>query len=660
TEIYHNLPLPDFDETGLIGRDQEVNEIKDLIFSHHNVITIIGEGGIGKTATLLKCLYDILDMEEKFFDAIIWVTLKTHVLTVQGIRTIDNSITTATGLFSKINEELSGKTTDVDYINEILNYLKEFSILIAIDNLETLNDNTIRNFITNISGKSKLVITSRIGIGEVEVRYPLYGLKEKSALQLMNIFAKIRHVENILTLSSDTKKNICKRLNYNPLAIKWFITSVQQGNSPQKLLKHAGDLHEFCFSNVYSKLSKESKLVLDTFMIHKKGFTEAEIAYLSNLDIVSYKKALNELFLTSMLKMETKPDSEGVLNNIFVLNDFAREYLNKFHKPSNERFVEITKRRKDLIAANQEIGSQIYRNPYDARSIIYKTSDEKIAASFLIRGLREASDRSLSNQEKLEKARPYIERAKELCPNYSEVYRVSAFIKANCGELFSANEDYETALELDPDSQTLNYYYAGFLMRFLDDYSTAEHYVNKVISKDSNSVEPQILKARLLSYQAKHKEANDTFEFILKRRAEYSKRRLAFVIDMYANNLKNWAEVEIQDHEYSSAGNHLLKALRRIDELKKEKLIDKKLIIRKNEIFSLLLRCLIYTKNEKIFKKIIIEYLDNIDIYKNDRNTIHAINQIKRYEKIIGIPKDFNEKYKNFKKYYSQFYEKDK
>lgn len=654
--IYHNLPTPDFDETGLIGREQELRDIKKLIFSHHNVITIVGEGGIGKTATLIQCLYDILDKDEYLFDIIIWVSLKTHVLTVNGIKTIDDAITSTTGLFNKITEELAGNIKTEDYIAEILDYLNEFSILLAIDNLETLNDMTIRNLLTNISGKSKIIITSRIGIGEIEIRYPLYGLKENYAIQLLTLFSKIRQVQNILTLDNKTKKDICDRLNYNPLAIKWFITSVQQGISPQKLLKHEGDLHEFCFSNVYTKLSNESKLVLDTLLVQKKGFSEAEIAYLSDIDIVLFKKAINELFLTNMLKMETKADLNGVLNNVFILNDFAREYLNKYHKPSNARFLEINKRRNLLLAADQEIESQKNRNPYTPKSIMFKTSDERISASFLIKALGVSSDPELSKEKKLKKSIEYIERALELCPSYSEAYRISAFIKANLGDSYGANEDFEAALEIDPNSQTLNYFYAGFLMRYLDDYKKAEIYVDKVIKKDPENVEVQILKARLLTFLSKPNEAHELYSKVLEKKSLYSQKRYVFFVDMYANNLRNWAEIELGERNYKEAELHLMNAIQKIYDLREPRLIDKKLYNRLNQIYTLIINCAIYTKNEKNFTNVIYDYLNKVDIYAKDFvQTGYSIKQILRYEKINGISSELTEKYENFKKHYINF-----
>jgi LuxR family transcriptional regulator, glucitol operon activator len=47
TETSHNLPMPDFDETGLLGRTNDRKQVLAHLRGPHPVITIVGEGGIG-------------------------------------------------------------------------------------------------------------------------------------------------------------------------------------------------------------------------------------------------------------------------------------------------------------------------------------------------------------------------------------------------------------------------------------------------------------------------------------------------------------------------------------------------------------------------------------------------------------------------------------
>jgi LuxR family glucitol operon transcriptional activator len=60
----NNLPLPDFDETGFVGRKRDVEDVKNLLLGAYPVLTLVGEGGLGKTALALKVAYDILDLPD--------------------------------------------------------------------------------------------------------------------------------------------------------------------------------------------------------------------------------------------------------------------------------------------------------------------------------------------------------------------------------------------------------------------------------------------------------------------------------------------------------------------------------------------------------------------------------------------------------------------
>lgn len=61
------------------------------------MISIVGEGGVGKSALAIQCCYEILDMPETSkYDAIVWVSLKTKTLTASGIQDIRESIVLTT------------------------------------------------------------------------------------------------------------------------------------------------------------------------------------------------------------------------------------------------------------------------------------------------------------------------------------------------------------------------------------------------------------------------------------------------------------------------------------------------------------------------------------------------------------------------------------
>lgn len=70
--IRHNLPQSDYDETGLVGRDDQVRRVCQALKRRRDpVITLCGEGGIGKTALAVEVAYQLLDDPDEPFDLIL-------------------------------------------------------------------------------------------------------------------------------------------------------------------------------------------------------------------------------------------------------------------------------------------------------------------------------------------------------------------------------------------------------------------------------------------------------------------------------------------------------------------------------------------------------------------------------------------------------------
>jgi LuxR family glucitol operon transcriptional activator len=153
------------------------------------VITIVGEGGLGKTALALKCAYDILDSDEIKFDCIVWSSAKTTTVTASEIRKIKNAITDSIGLFKTVSSELNSTDENADVIS-VLNYLNEFRILIILDNLETIVDSRVIQFFENLPSNVKILTTSRIGLGEFERRMKLEPMTLQESTKLLRSLAK--------------------------------------------------------------------------------------------------------------------------------------------------------------------------------------------------------------------------------------------------------------------------------------------------------------------------------------------------------------------------------------------------------------------------------------------------------------------------------------
>src|SRR5690606_12912493 len=116
-----------------------------------------------------------------------------------------------------------------DPTKEVLNYLAEFKILLILDNLETVLDNRIKSFLGRLPQGSKVLITSRIGVGAYEYPIKLQPLEETEAVQLLRALISARNVTTLADTNTRKLARYCKRMNYNPGFIKWFVSAVQAG-----------------------------------------------------------------------------------------------------------------------------------------------------------------------------------------------------------------------------------------------------------------------------------------------------------------------------------------------------------------------------------------------------------------------------------------------
>ena len=225
----NNLPVPDFDETGFFGRRAQLDRIKKAIKGAYPVVSILGDGGIGKTSLALKVAYELLDDPKQQFDTLVWVTAKATVLTVNEIRRISDAVQDSLGLFAMAARELGGDPEAEDPTAELLSYLETFKVLLFLDNMETVLDQRLRDFLLELPLGSKVVITSRIGLG-IENPVQLAPLTEDESANLLRAVARIRQVPFLQELPQETILELAKAMSGHPAYINWFVSVFKRGN----------------------------------------------------------------------------------------------------------------------------------------------------------------------------------------------------------------------------------------------------------------------------------------------------------------------------------------------------------------------------------------------------------------------------------------------
>jgi len=615
-EVYHNLPIPDFDDTGFIGRKKDIQDIKNLILGNNRVVSIIGDGGIGKTALALKIAYDILDLRDKNpFDIVLWCSAKTTMLTAQGITDIKNALQDYGGLLEFIND-IIGEKKEADNLEIILEYLEVFNVLLIIDNLETILDEKIREFIREASQRSKIIITSRIGLGELEFRRNLLGLSEAESIVLVRQFANLKQSEILKKIPNDKLVQIAHKLHFNPLALKWFVNSVETGISPDEVLVNKENLLNFCLSNVHSKLSDNAKNLLDTLLASRRNLNDAQLVFLTELPSIMLRQTINELFATTFISREIIHES-GSQEIRYVIPDFSREYLLSKH-PIPAKFIkDINSKLKKIDQSAASIQRVTDYNEFGLYSLTVRNSNEKVVARLINEALKH------SKSENFPSALNKLDEAKSILPNYFEIYRVSAFVKATSGDIIGAEEDYKTGLSIEPDNPRLLYFYSGFLLYQLDDVKNAIELAAKLHEIRPDSEYPTFLFARCLSTIGKNVEAINLIENLIKsNRLNQHNLRVAQT-DLISFYGYYGVEIVKRDGDYKNAIEKFEKGLKLFEECVANKNHDERMI--KN--FCNLLKTYLKTVPK-------LQNVDGIDYLKSlftRYDEILSLNQSKNY-----------------------------
>jgi LuxR family glucitol operon transcriptional activator len=476
----NNLPVPDFDETGFFGRRLQIDRIKKAIKGAYPVVSILGDGGIGKTALALKVAYELLDDPKQAFDVFVWVTAKATVLTVNEIRRINDAVQDSLGLFALAARELGGDPQS-DPTAELLSYLETFKVLLILDNMETVLDQRLRDFLLELPLGSKVVITSRIGLG-IENPVQLAPLTQDESANLLRAVARIRQVPSLVSLPQDQVVSLAAAMNGHPAYIKWFVSGVQSGRRPEELLSDNTLLLDFCMSNVFEYLSEEARAVLRSMQALAGAKTQAELAFINDCSAKAIQSALLELITTNFVQMQSLSPSQ-LLETTYQLSDFGRQYLQASQPVQADEQTWLLDRRQTLTHLGDTLRAENSASPYDPHTI-----DVRGSGDFHVARLLRDAVRSATQTRETDNALLLCREAQVLSPTYHEAWRVEAFIHDLRGDFAAARAGYERATELAPNSLPLNYFYGTFLVHHGSSPEAGLRRLQRAVTEESTEI----------------------------------------------------------------------------------------------------------------------------------------------------------------------------
>ncbi len=363
--ILHNLPQPDYGK--FIGREEELDKAMRILrpypHSQHSLVTIDGVGGIGKSALALEISHLFLREANQLppedrFEVLVWTSAKQTVLRPgdgiitrqQVLRTLDD-ICEAVAVTLSIEDKI--RSHPRDKVGLIRRHLVQQRTLLVVDNLETVDDEAVIEFLQELPAPTKAIITTR---HRIDVAYPvrLVGMKWKESKTLIEQECLKKEAE----LTEEQKKKLHDRTGGVPLAIVWSIAEVGFGHSIDTMLvklgNPKGDIARFCFESVIEKIRNTDayKLLLSLALCRDTGSRE-ELGYVAEFgdDLISRDEGLVELEKLSLVnknadKFSILPLTREYVEHELVLNsNFACESVYRlidYHLKRNIPYIAST------------------------------------------------------------------------------------------------------------------------------------------------------------------------------------------------------------------------------------------------------------------------------------------------------------------------------
>lgn len=473
----NNLPIPDWENTGFIGRTNDLKKLEqELKNGRVNQLCISGPGGVGKTALALKVLNKLCF--EAVFDEIYFYSFKSEFLSSGGIIKKDSSLNIET-IKNDMFEYFENKYENV--FQEVNN------VCIFLDNIEdiTVEDDSLFNtFLETLPASWKIIATSRLVPNGFKV-IKIDDLDDGGCLNLARKYVKIYGSDEAITTFEMHKDTVIETCANNPLAIKLAIDLGRENHDFSKSATNAIRMvTEFSFKNLAENFDDQTIIVME--YLRQAGKSSAShIANTLNLPIDLIANKLSHIRNTSLIKVsQNLDDSVTIYENSDLTSNFLANAQN--------------------IDAQRSFVQDKIKNNIGLRSKVNDFNEKYFPGYFTFSVPEDAPLQSLDLLKKLNKIGIFSRKHNVKFRDYHELshlmdawnqlpasFRASAYFLRVRGSIYAALNDnraiadYEEAIRLD-DTENSFQAFANFYFKN-GEWQEASNIYEKALTIHPNS-----------------------------------------------------------------------------------------------------------------------------------------------------------------------------
>lgn len=310
-EPFYRLLSPDY--AAFVFRDSPCTAIDDALSDPRTAVaSVIGIGGIGKTA--LGTWAALNAYHGGSFDYIVSMTAKDRELTAHGIRALDPGLTSYEHLLDTVATvlgfpEYSRLETDKKD-QAVRSLLSEGRGLLLVDNLETVDDPRIVEFLDHLPVGVKAITTSR----RTAVRFSVYPidlgpLSPRESDSFIRKIAVEPGLAYVHEFSSSDRERVADACDGIPLPIRWVLARSYDRRGALSLAEDLGtvdrrgeELLEFSFRRVFESMNDSEQKALMVLALFQRPIPLEAILVGSGLRQRNVADAIDELVRDAIIE----------------------------------------------------------------------------------------------------------------------------------------------------------------------------------------------------------------------------------------------------------------------------------------------------------------------------------------------------------------------
>lgn len=448
-------------------------------------VQINGLGGIGKTSFVIDFCEKIIDNKVTLnnkFHFIVWITgKKTLFLETGNIQTIrKNDIT-----YREVLEEFEKtfRLSKYDNLEEtaekVLEIMKIYNTLVVFDNMETITDKDILNFILKFSFNTSVIFTTRVNIEDLQyARIDIEGFEKIQFKEYLNnqIGVYNRKVSNNISISETQYTDLYNLVQGSPIMTNMIAYKLANGHNTMALIRNLKSMKndstydsamKFCFEEVFKTFDKMDKKILFILSIPESNDEEFSIPDL--IECLNEKEAIIQAKMDNLYNLSFCIAKEGKYSSPNLVKVFSSKKLssdpdiNVSELKDNYYKLSVKKERLNKMSDTFYLNAKAY------------TYEEKNAA-YIMKSLIDEFDLTENKDEIIKR----MDELEILYPNFAFIYFRRAKFEQDLNNSTEIIKKYfDKAINLDSNNDHYWTEYAFFYEKI--NRSEAIGYFNNAI-----------------------------------------------------------------------------------------------------------------------------------------------------------------------------------